>query len=142
MPADPTVLAKVPQIYFDGWNGRDAHALDDLFATQFHWTDPLLPEALTSIEGEQFFMTATWGGLPDASFELNGGPMFDEANGRVGQQWKFTGTLTGEFNGIPPTNKSCEVIGVDVFEINSEGRIIAGGANYDSLGMLRQLGLA
>lgn len=139
---DASVLAKVPQVYFDGWNGRDANALDDLFAATFKWTDPILPEPLTSIEGERAFMTGLWGGVSDSNFELIGGPMVDEANSRVSQEWKWSGTLDGEFNGIPPTNKHCTITGVDVFVLGADGKIVAGGANYDSISLFRQFGLA
>lgn len=142
MSADPNALAKVPQVYFDAWNGRDNHALDNFFAPTFTWVDPLLPpEGITSIEGAQGFMTATWTGMPDGKFDLIGGPMIDEANSRVSQEWRFTGTLTGEFNGIPPTNKTTVCSGIDVYSVNDAGQVTAMSANYDSATLLRGLGL-
>lgn len=143
MTADANALAKVPQVYFDAWNGRDPHALDTFFAATFAWIDPLLPpEGITNLAGAQGFMSASWGGMSDLKFELIGGPMVDEANGRVAQEWRMHGTLDGEFNGIPATGKSAVLTGIDVYTVNDQGQVTAMSANYDSISLLRQFGLA
>jgi hypothetical protein len=143
MTADAQVLAKIPQRYFEAWNGRDVHALDDFFAPKFSWIDPLLPpEGISSIEGAQGFLSASWGGMSDLKFEMIGGPMVDEANSRVAQEWRMTATLDGEFNGIAATNKSAVLLGVDIWVSDDGGRVTKMSANYDSLTLLRQFGLA
>lgn len=143
MSADANTLAKICQVYFDAWNGRDNHALDTFFASSFKWIDPLLPpEGITSLEGAQGFMTGSWAGMSDLKFELVGGPMIDEANSRVAQEWTMVGTLDGEFNGIPPTNKTANLRGIDIYEVNDQGQVTAMSANYDSISLLRQFGLA
>jgi hypothetical protein len=80
--------------------------------------------------------------MSDLKFEMIGGPMVDEANGRVAQEWRMTATLDGEFNGIPATNKSGVLLGVDIWVCDEGGRVTKMSANYDSLTLLRQFGLA
>lgn len=50
-----------------------------------------------------------------------------------------TGTHTGDFQGIPPTNRSVTVTGVGMGRIEG-GRIAEAWASYDALGLLQQLG--
>lgn len=143
MTADAQTLAKIPHTYFEAWNGRDNHALDGFFASTFSWIDPLLPpEGITNLAGAQGFMTGTWTGFSDTHFELIGGPLVDEANGRVAQQWLFTGTFDGEFNGIPPTGKAATLPGVDTYVVGADGLVTGMQAHYDSVSLLRQVGLA
>ncbi|MGH8998872.1 MAG: ester cyclase [Acidimicrobiia bacterium] len=141
--ADAQVLAKIPQVYFDAWNGRDNHALDGFYADRFTWTDPLLPGPLDSLEGAQGFLSGGWAGFSDLRFELIGGPLVDEANGRVAQTWRMLGTHDGEFPpGAPPTGKPVDIIGTDVWTVNDAGQVTELRACYDALTVMRQLGLA
>lgn len=50
-----------------------------------------------------------------------------------------TGTHTGEFQGIPSTDRSVTVTGVGMGRIQ-DGRIAEAWASYDALGLLQQLG--
>lgn len=140
--ADTTTLATVPQRYFDAWNGRDESAIDGVLADRFAWIDPLLPAPLDSLEGAHGFMTGTWAGMSDLRFELVGGPAVDEASGRVAQEWRMLCTHDGEFNGVPATNKTVDILGTDVFTADGDGRVTEIRAYYDSVSILRQLGLA
>ncbi|MGH8997955.1 MAG: ester cyclase [Acidimicrobiia bacterium] len=139
--ADANVLAKIPQRYFDAWNGRDEHALDDFFASTFVWKDPLLPSPIDNLEGAQYFMTGSWEGFSDLRFELVGGPMIDEANSRVSQTWLMTGTNDGEFAGSDPTNNKTELLGTDVWTVDDAGQVTELIACYDSVTVLRDLGM-
>lgn len=140
--ADPTVLVEVPQRYFEAWNGRDVHGLDALLADEFTWVDPLLPAPLTNLDGARAFLQGSWAGLSDLRFELVGGPALAEVGGRVAQEWRMRCTHDGEFNGIPATGKTVDILGTDIFDVDATGRICGIRAYYDSLTVLRQLGLA
>jgi steroid delta-isomerase-like uncharacterized protein len=59
---------------------------------------------------------------------------------KVVARGRMSGTHTGEFMGIPPTNKSVEVQLVDIFEIH-DGKATQHWGVMDQAGMMQQLGL-
>jgi steroid delta-isomerase-like uncharacterized protein len=52
----------------------------------------------------------------------------------------WTGTHKGEFQGLPPTNKSISMTTADLFKIGNNGTIVEKWDVVDSLNLLRQLG--
>jgi predicted ester cyclase len=53
-----------------------------------------------------------------------------------------TGTHTGPFMGIAPTGKSFKANGTDIFRFNDDGKVVTHWGVFDTLGMMRQLGIA
>jgi predicted ester cyclase len=49
-------------------------------------------------------------------------------------------THTGEFRGIPATNKRITVTGIGIFRFSDDGRVVESWDSMDQLGMLQQLG--
>jgi steroid delta-isomerase-like uncharacterized protein len=139
-----TALATYPERYFAAWNGRDIAVVESILAEEFSWIDPSLPEELTTFEGARAFFEGSWQGFPDLAFESIGDPLVDEAAGRVAQEWRMTGTHTGE--GFPPgvaaTGKAFDVPGTDVFTVDASGLATSVRAYYDAATLARQLGLA
>ena len=90
------------------------------------------------------FFTAAWSGFPDMAFHPVGEPLVDTANNRVTQEWRMTGTHTGEGfpPGVPPTGKAFDVAGMDVWEVDGTGRARAVHAYWNVGTLLTQLGLA
>jgi hypothetical protein len=108
-----------------------------------HWTDPLLPEPLTDSDGAVAFFGGAWQGFPDVHFEAIGFPLVDLAAGRVASAWRMTGTHKGEFpEGVPATGNSFTIEGTDVWEVDAAGLATSVHAFYDSIVLLRALGLA
>ena len=69
--------------------------------------------------------------------------MVDEAlaeGGTVAMRTTFSGTMTGPFDGHPPTGRQMQV-GFLLFAHVREGRICALWEEYDVAGMRRQLGI-
>jgi len=54
--------------------------------------------------------------------------------------WSFTGTNTGEGNGIPATGKKAEARGITIWRI-ANGKITEEWSEWDQLGPMQQLGL-
>lgn len=52
-----------------------------------------------------------------------------------------TGTHLGSFMGAPPTGRRFKVTGVDIFAFNAEGLVSDHWGAFDTLGVMRQLGL-
>lgn len=144
MPATPLeVLQAYPQRYFDAWNQRDLDTALEVVHPKVHWTDPLAPEPMTDHEAVSQFFGGAWQGFPDIHFAMIGSPLVDEASGRVAASWRMTGTHTGEFPpGAPISGDSFDVPGTDVWEVDEQGRATRVEAFYDSLTLLRAIGLA
>lgn len=132
-----------PQRYFEAWNQRDIATALEVVSPQIHWTDPILPAPLTDHAGVSAFFTGAWQGFPDIKFEAVGDPLLDTSARRVSSVWCMTGTHTGEFPaGAPVSGNSFEVYGTDVWDVDVDGRATSVSAYYDSLALLRAIGLA
>ena len=59
----------------------------------------------------------------------------------VAQRVHFAGTHTGEFQGLPPTNRKVEFSGLELNRF-VDGRVAEHWFQLDALGLLQQLGLA
>ncbi|MCW2750021.1 MAG: hypothetical protein JWR83_1131 [Aeromicrobium sp.] len=144
MSTTPTdVLTAYPARYCAAWSQRDIAVALDVVSAEVHWVDPLLPEPFTGHEGATGFFQGAWQGFPDISFELLGEPLLDAANNRVSAEWRMTGTHTGEFPpGAPISGNGFSVVGSDTWEVGEDGRAVSVHAHYDTLTLLRAIGLA
>jgi steroid delta-isomerase-like uncharacterized protein len=59
---------------------------------------------------------------------------------KVASAWTFTGTHTGELDGVAPTNRPVKVAGATIF-IMANGKFVREVIYADLLGMMQQLGL-
>lgn len=139
-----TALTGYPARYFAAWSQRDLATALDVIAENVEWQDPLLPEPITDREGAAGFFAAAWSGFPDMAFHALGAPLVDAANNRVTQEWRMTGTHTGEGfpAGVPPTGRAFDVTGMDVWEVDADGRAVSVHAYWNVATLLTQLGLA
>jgi steroid delta-isomerase-like uncharacterized protein len=58
---------------------------------------------------------------------------------QVATRWRFRGTHAGEFLGIAPTGNQVALTGITIFRF-ADGMIQEAWWNWDTLGMLRQIG--
>lgn len=138
------VLTSYPARYLAAWNQRDVATALEVIHPEVHWVDPLLPEPLSDHEGASAFFGGSWQAFPDLTFEAIGEPLVDEANNRVSSEWRMTGTHTGDGfpEGVTASGKAFDVTGSDTWEVDAEGRATHVHAYYDSLTLLRAIGLA
>jgi len=78
-------------------------------------------------------------GFPDAQFSF--GPVIVEGD-TVAGHWQMTGTHTGEFVGVAPTERTVTVTGTFVTRYDEDGRALETWENIDQFGLLQQLGIA
>jgi len=78
-------------------------------------------------------------GFPDAEFTF--GPVIVEED-TVAGHWMMTGTHTGEFVGLKPTERTVRVTGTFLTRYDEDGRAVETWENIDQFGMLQQLGIA
>ncbi len=112
--------------------------IDEVVADDFveHEVFPGLPSGGPDAvrEAFNFFLTA----FPDMKIAVD--EMIGEGD-KVVARAKFSGTHTGEFMGIPPTNKGFETQVIDILQITG-GKVTAHWGVTDQLAMMQQLGLA
>ena len=76
--------------------------------------------------------------FPDLRFTIH--DEIAEAD-KVAIRWSVTGTQRGEFLGHPPSGRTIDVTGINVFQM-AEGKIREVWVNMDRLGEMEQLGWA
>ena len=60
---------------------------------------------------------------------------------KLALRWTVTGTHTGEFLGIPPTNKTIKLPITEVFKI-ADGQLVEAWDQYDRMHLMEQIGAA
>jgi predicted ester cyclase len=100
--------------------------------------DHALPPGLPpGPEGVKIFFTALRQAFPDLHYEVQ--DVVAEGD-RVVRRAKASGTMKGEFQGMPPTGKKATWDEIHIVRLR-DGKIVEHWASVDRLGMLQQLGL-
>ena len=120
------------------WNGGRLELLDELFRPGHLYHDTFVPRFSPGPEGVRQHRALYLGAFPD------GRVMLEDLSGdtdRVTARWLFTGTHTGPLREIAPTGRRVATPGINLFRFAGD-RIAETWAVWDSLGMMRQLGLS
>lgn len=110
--------------------------LDEILAPNFVDHDPA-PDQARGIEGLKGFFQTMRSAFPDLKAE----PM--EVVGtdtHVSMRYTISGTHQGEFQGVPPTQKSFKVSALQIARFEN-GRCVERWGSTDELGMMKQLGI-
>jgi steroid delta-isomerase-like uncharacterized protein len=120
----------------DLFNEGRLEAADEIVTTDFVGHDPASPEPVLGPEGLKRNVEGYRTAFPDVRLSID-----DEiAEGdRVVTRWTARGTHQAELFGIPATGKQATVTGMTIDRI-VEGRIAESWTNWDTLGLLQQLG--
>jgi steroid delta-isomerase-like uncharacterized protein len=116
------------------WQGK-LEVIDELADPGYVGHDPAMPD-LQGPEGLKQFLKDFKTAYPD------GGITIEEqiAEGDlVASRWTGRGTHQGELMGIGPTGKQVTVTGITISRV-SGGKVVEEWTNWDTLGMLQQLG--
>lgn len=134
-------LTRYPAMYFEAWNRQDIDLALTVVAETLTWKDPLLPAPLSSREEARTFFEFGWAAFPDLKFEALGRPLIDEGSRTVAQEWIMRGTDsgTGFAPGNPPSGRSFEIPGTDVWVLDADGVAQSVTAYWDAALLTRQL---
>ena len=120
------------------WNKGKAAAMavmDELIAADFvfhsHDSD------IHGLKGFKQRYSEIFNSFPD--FRLIIDDMVVEGD-KVATRWTMTCTLTGEWRGIPPTNKKATIWGISIDRI-AGGKFVEEWEMFDSLSLIQQLGI-
>jgi steroid delta-isomerase-like uncharacterized protein len=125
----------VRRFYEEVMNKEDIDALGELAVPDYEEHDPL-PGQGTAREGLRDRVTMLIRAFhPQFTIE----DLIAEGD-RVVARWTNTGVHVGEFLGIPPTNRTATVAGIDVYRLQ-DGKLAEHWHVVDQLSMLIQLGV-
>jgi steroid delta-isomerase-like uncharacterized protein len=118
-------------------NQKNLDLLDELFAADYVHHDPSLPPDMQrGLDAYRLVLTMFFDAFPDLQGTIE--DVVGEGD-KVASRLRWRGTHQGELMGIPPSGKQVEFTLQAIHRI-AEGKIVEGWVNYDTLGMMRQIG--
>jgi predicted ester cyclase len=116
------------------WSNLDV--LDELISDDYIGYDPALPEPIRGVQGVKDnvngYIAAFEGARITVTEQIAEGDL-------VASRWEGHGKHTGEIMGIAPTGKDAMVSGLTLSRV-ADGKIVEEWTNWDTLGMLQQIG--
>ena len=119
------------------FNKGNLDVADELIAPDYVDHDPAMPEDVRGPEGLKEYVSAYRSAFSDLHVEIEEQLAEGEL---VATRWTGTGTHDGELAGIPPTGNWVTLPGMEIVRI-SGGKLVEGWEGYDSMTMMRQLGV-
>lgn len=135
MPQENKALVR--RFFEEVCNGRKLDVADELFTADHTYHDPFIPTG-PGPAGMKQVIAPYHSAFSDAHWEIE--EMVDAEGDLVVTRWIGSGTQDGELAGIPATNRRVRVPGIWMHRI-SGGKIGQSWNVWDTLGMLRQLGI-
>jgi predicted ester cyclase len=115
---------------------RNPDVLEELVSSDYVGYDPASPEPIRGIQGAkenvEQYRSAFEGAQITVKEQLAEGDL-------VATRWEGRGRHTGEIMGIAPTGKEAVVSGQTLSRVTN-GKIVEEWTNWDTLGMLQQIG--
>lgn len=118
------------------WNDRDYDAVDDLYAGDATYRDPM-GEVYHDRASYKEYMETVLSAFPDFHVDVKGVAETDDG---VYCRYTFSGTMEGPFRGFEPTGESFDLHGIAWSRIE-DGRIVESWNATNTMAMARQLGL-
>jgi steroid delta-isomerase-like uncharacterized protein len=121
----------------EAFNAGNIDVVDELVTTDVVNHDAALPEAMIGPEAAKASIRGYRTAFPDLRITIEEQIADDQA---VATRWSAKGTQEGELMGMPASGKQATVTGITIDRI-VDGRIAESWTNWDTLGMLQQLGV-
>ena len=121
----------------EAFNVGNIDVIDELVTTDFVNHDAALPEAMVGPDAAKATISGYRSAFPDLRITIEE-QIADEQG--VATRWSAKGTHEGDLMGMAPTGKQATVTGITIDRI-VDGRIAESWTNWDTLGMLQQLGV-
>ena len=129
---------RIVEVYTQARNTPDLGLLDAIFHPDVVVYDCGSPEVLRGLETLKAYYRQSHAGLPDLAFEF-GEPVV--GGDRMATRWTLRGTHRGNLRGLPATGRTVAVTG-QVIDRVVDGKVVEEWVDYDTAGLLRQLGFA
>jgi steroid delta-isomerase-like uncharacterized protein len=119
------------------WNAGNLALADELYAPDYTYHDPQAPNLPPGPAGIKQLLGGYRAALPDIHMTIE--DMIAEGD-TVVWRWTARGTHQGDLMGIAPTGKTATVTGIVISRF-ANGKWAKDHINWDTLGMLQQLGV-
>jgi steroid delta-isomerase-like uncharacterized protein len=121
----------------EAFNVGNIDVIDELVTTDFVNHDAALPEPMIGPDAAKASINGYRTAFPDLRLTIEEQIADDQG---VATRWSAKGTHEGDLMGMAPTGKQATVTGITIDRI-VDGRIAESWTNWDTLGMLQQLGV-
>lgn len=133
MPSDHKTTAR--RVIEEVWNKGNLDALNEVVAPHYVGHDTLGPQ-IQGLEGFKKRVHSIRTAFPDLHLTIE--DMFQDGDVVI-TRFNSRGTQKGNFQGIAPTGKHCDVSGITISRF-SDGKIVEAWVQTDALGLMQQLG--
>jgi steroid delta-isomerase-like uncharacterized protein len=110
--ASPTVEAALQ--FYTVYNEKRVDLLDQILTADY--VGHVNAHDIVGAEAAKGFIGGFLEGIPDAFYDVK--DIYEQGD-RVICRWQCTGTQSGNFYGMPPTNNKVDVNGITIFRIES-----------------------
>jgi steroid delta-isomerase-like uncharacterized protein len=128
--------AIVLRLYEEVWNKRKLGVVNELISPSHALQGPNIFGSSIGPEAYKRQVSRFLDGYPDLLWTIE--DTIGEKD-KVVACWTISGTHKGDFMGVPATNKKVSVDGMTIHHI-AGGKIMDSHSNWDTLGMMQQLG--
>ena len=135
MSADNKAIVR--RLYEEVWNKRRLELVDEIISPSHALHDPNLTDSSVGPDAYKRQVSRFIVGIPDLHFTIEDIVGDKE---KLAVAWTISGTHTGEFMGIPPTNKKVYLEGITIHYL-VDGKIMDSYISWDVFGMMQQLGV-
>jgi steroid delta-isomerase-like uncharacterized protein len=125
----------VRRAFEEVWNKGKLDAVDQLFTTDFVNNDPM--NQTRGQKGFKEVVTKYRNAFPDCRLDIE---ELISTGDKVIVRWRYSGTHTGQLEGIRPTARRVSGSGITI-NVLSGDRIREAFVNWDALGLMQQLGV-
>jgi predicted ester cyclase len=125
----------VRRLLEEPWTGN-LGIVDEYVDADYVGYDASQPEPLRGPQAVKEFIQIFLSGFSDGRITVD--HQFAEGD-MVATRWTGRGTHDGELMGIAPTRKQVTVPGINISKVKN-GKVVEEWSNWDTLGMLQQLG--
>jgi steroid delta-isomerase-like uncharacterized protein len=130
-------MALSRRVLEEAFNAGNIDVIDELVTADFVNHDAALPEAMIGPAAAKATISGYRAAFPDLRITIEQQIADDQG---VATRWSAKGTHQGDLMGMSPTGKQATVTGITIDRI-VDGRIAESWTNWDTLGMLQQLGV-
>jgi steroid delta-isomerase-like uncharacterized protein len=126
--------------FYEIYNSGELDRLDEIMSDGYVNNDPQSPDPRASgLEAVKTELASYRAAFPDLTFTIQEQVAEGDA---VTTRWAVTGAHQGDLPDLPATGKRVTVTGISIDHFGPDGKMADGYTNWDTLGMLQQLGAA
>jgi steroid delta-isomerase-like uncharacterized protein len=128
----------VLRFYDEVWAHGNTAFAQEVFADDYMRHDLRPTQAEPGAGGQAKIAAQFREGFPDLRWRID---LVLAEDDLVAVRWTASGSQTGSWAGAPPSGKSAEFSGVNIFRFGDDGKVIEIWNHRDDLGLMEQLGV-